>query len=513
MKINIFYLFTLLFALGTEACNKSLEVAPTKELEDGYFDSEEHLERGIGAVYAKLTDLYTYNANSPCQRMWLLPGDDLQANNPNPFDNFSGLNGSSADVGFVWQAFYQLVNRSNTMLQKITENAGVYTTSGLQDHHKGEMLFLRGWCFYNLWSWWRKAPVQTERLVGYGLQLNLPPSDGFQMLDTAISDLKQAAALLPGAWPAAQTGRVTKDGANGMLVKCYVTRAGYNNKNQDDYNKALLAFAAVSASRQLAGRFGDNFSYQAENNSESLFEFQASQSAAENPWLSNDFGFSTGSMGAFYQFFENMWTNQGTLVMPTVKLVNAFDPKDPRRDASFRKMDDAAWTLNGGYKFIKYTPDGGGIYTGIASINSIDNYRILRLADVKLLAAEAFFATGKSADALAQVNDIRARARRSSTDGQESAQPAALRTLSMTDIMEERFCELAGEANIRWEDLRRWNAAGFIHLGSWKQSDFGFSSDYNSFKFDAEKHLLMPIPTTELDNNPEMLKSGQNPGY
>lgn len=513
MKRIIYFLAGVMILFFTAACNKGLEVKPTKELESDYFNSEERLQSGVGSVYAKLTDLYTYNANAPCQRLWLLPGDDLIANNPNPLDNFSGLNGSNSDINYVWGALYEVVNRANTMLEKVEENASVYVTNGLKDANKGELLFLRGWCFYNLWSWWQKAPVQTERLVGYGPHLNLPPSNGLQLLDTAINDMHNAAALLSASWPTNQTGRVTKDGAYGMLVKLYVTRADYNSKNTDDYGKALEAFASISASRQLRVQYGENFDYRFENNSESLFEFQASQSGAENPWLSNDFGFGVGSMGAYYQFFENSWTNQGTLVVPTEKLINAFDPLDPRRNASFKQVADAAWAFNDGYKFIKYTPDGGGIYGGIASINSINNYRILRLADVKLLASEAFLQTAQPEKALEQINDIRARARKSTTDGSESPAPAALTTVTMTDIMQERYVELAGEANIRWDDLRRWHAAGFINLANWTLTDFGFAPDYSSFKFNAGTHLLMPIPTTELDNNPNMLESGQNPGY
>lgn len=513
MKQIIYFLLSGLMFTLVAACNKGLEVKPTKELESDYFNSEERLQSGVGSVYAKLTDLYTYNANAPCQRLWLLPGDDLIANNPNPFDNFSGLNGSNSDVNYVWGVLYEIVNRANTMLEKVEENKSVYVTNGLKDANEGELLFLRGWCFYNLWSWWGKAPVQTQRLVGYGPQLNLPPSGRLQLLDSAIKDLHNAATLLPASWPLNQTGRVTKDGAQGMLVKFYVTRAGYNNKNADDYGKALQAFSAISASRQLRPQYGENFSYQFENNTESLFEFQASKSGAENPWLSNDFGFGVGSMGAYYQFFENSWTNQGTLVVPTKKLIDAFDPLDPRRNASFKKVTDAAWAFNDGYKFIKYTPDGGGIYTGIASINSIDNYRILRLADVKLLAAEAYLQTAQPDKALEQVNDIRARARTSTADGTPSSEPAALSVVTMQNIMDERYVELAGEANVRWDDLRRWNAAGFINLDDWTQTDFGFTADYASFKFNATTHILMPIPTSELDNNPNMLESGQNPGY
>jgi starch-binding outer membrane protein, SusD/RagB family len=85
----------------------------------------------------------------------------------------------------------------------------------------------------------------------------------------------------------------------------------------------------------------------------------------------------------------------------------------------------------------------------------------------------------------------------------------------MQDIMVERFRELAGEEGHRWNDLRRWHNAGFINLANWDKTKFGFPAAYvdDLFGFAVDTHLLMPIPITELDNNPEMLESGQNPGY
>jgi hypothetical protein len=73
----------------------------------------------------------------------------------------------------------------------------------------------------------------------------------------------------------------------------------------------------------------------------------------------------------------------------------------------------------------------------------------------------------------------------------------------MTWIVNERFVELAGEGQ-RWFDLRRWQMQGIISL-----SDSFFDSNV-PMAFDASKHLLMPIPNSELDVNPNM---HQNPGY
>lgn len=515
-KLNIFYKMLLVAVLFfTAACEDNLEVNPTKELESEYFSDQQRMQQGMIAVYAKITDIYTYNSNNPHHELWLLPGDDLRSRNPQSLDNFKGLNSGNGDVSAIWGSLYEVVNRANTMLEKIEENKEVYTDPEMIKYNKGEMLFLRSWAFYKLWSWWGKAPMITERIIGLS-KVQQPPSEGFELLDKAIDDLETAASLLPANWDDDYAGRVTKDAAYGMLVKSYVTRANYQGNDTGDFQKAIEAFEKISDNVELVDHFGQNFDYRYENNSESLFEFQASEKAGqENPWLGNDFTDVVGSMGAFYQHFMDKWTNLGALTAPSEKLIDVFDPEDPRINETMVLTDDADWEFTGGWKFVKYIKDERNAWIGIAAINSLNNTRILRYADVMLLAAEAYLQTNQSARALALVNEIRERARFSTEDGTEAAAPEDLMAISMQDIMDERLRELAGEENIRWDDLRRWHKAGYVNLDTWNKQDFGFSEEYNSdlFGFELNTHLLMPIPLSEMDNNPLMRESGQNPGY
>ncbi len=119
------------------------------------------------------------------------------------------------------------------------------------------------------------------------------------------------------------------------------------------------------------------------------------------------------------------------------------------------------------------------------------------------------------AKALEQVNEIRQRARRSTLNSVPAVTPANLSNVTMQSIIDERMRELLGEEGIRWDDLRRWHKAGFINLGTWTKTDFGMGPQYDDslWGFDVGIHLLMPIPISEMDSNPEMLKSGQITGY
>ena len=510
------------------ACDKSLDIKPTQELESVYFQTEERIQRGVGAAYAGLANIYGARLdNVTLHPFWLLPGDDVTADGSSAtMETFSGLNGSNGRVEGLWKEDYKIIARCNFMLEKIEEPdvAAVYKTPGLKDANRGEMLFIRSWAFYHLWDWFRKAPIADERITSPE-NASLPPSEGFEMLDKAIADLEEATTLLPASWDDKNLGRVTKDGAYGLLVKCYVLRACYNNKDAGDYGKAIAAFNKISSSRQLVP-FGENFDYRYENNPESLFEFQASRAPVQdNPWLNNDFGGNVGQMGAYYQYFTSHWSTYSSGILgPTQKLVDAFEPGDPRMPETLSKNPDnldgalnwiiPGWDKFNGYQFTKYVNgERGNIYEPTWTINSGNNTRLLRLADVKLEAAEAFLATGDQANALKQVNDIRTRARKSTPDGTEAEVPADLTSITMNDIMNERYVELAAEGH-RWTDLRRWNAAGYINLSqSATASDFGFPYDAALFAFKTPTDLMFPIPNSELDRNPLMSASGQNPGF
>ena len=118
------------------------------------------------------------------------------------------------------------------------------------------------------------------------------------------------------------------------------------------------------------------------------------------------------------------------------------------------------------------------------------------------------------AKALEQVNQIRQRARRSTLKSVPAVTPANLSTVTMQRIIDERMRERLGEEGIRWDDLRRWHKAEFINLGMWTKTDVGMGPQYDDSLggFAVGIHRLMPIPIAEMDSNPEMLESGQNPG-
>lgn len=512
MKNHLKYLkyflgISLLAFIVVVACDESnLDLRPIHPTEKDYFSDEDAMERLVYAAYTKQTYVYWRNANNPIYPVWLLPADDMTTYGTWDYESFNGLSPTDGLISDYYSQCYGVVTRANILLDKIVEVEEVYETPGLADIHRGEGLFLRALYHFRLANMFSNIPLVLQRFEKIG-ETKLPPSTYMEIIDQCIADLEEAVSLLPDSWEPKFLGRATKSSAYGLLGKIYCFRACYGSNASADYASAISAFGNISSSVQLTDDFGENFDTWAENNEESLFEFQASnRNGFENIWLWNDFQ-NIGSMHAYWGFFND--DNQfyaHTPILPTTKLINAYEAGDPRVNEVFQTTTRASYQPHG-YEFIKYTKRHK--YGDFSS--SLNNPRILRLADCLLLEAEARLQTGNIAEATNLVNRIRARARQSVPDTVPvSTVPADLATVTMQNIMNERMLELCGEEGHRWFDLKRWDAAGYIDLSGWGAGDNHFSSIRTDFDFDYPTNLVYPIPLSEMDYNDKMV---QNPGY
>lgn len=503
MKFNLVKILILVFGAGViinVSCNKShLDLLPHNPTEESYFTQESDFTKAVLGTYAKMNDLYWYNggAGSSTITIFLLPGDDITTNNSNEeFEQFGPLQSSSGRVGYFYSTWYQLISRANVVLQKTAEVAdGIYTTPNLKNYHQGEAYFLRGLAYFYLWNYFGTSPLDTVRITSSD-QFTPPSTSGTQLLDQSISDFQKAADLLPASWDEADRGRATQNSANGMLGKALVFR-GSVDKNNSDYTDAITAFNKISGV-SLTANFEDNFNANTENNKESLFEYQSTQSfGGNNVWLSNDFDNAVGNLSVFWGFYDNNYGLFGlSPFYATTKLLNSFDANDPR----------VQYTLNPDDRTVKkYVTDNTLDQSGVGSVN---NVRILRYADVLLLKAEATLQSGgNTAEAIGLINDVRTRARNmvgGATVPADYATTETDKTTIMNWIIKERLIELAGEGQ-RWIDLRRWQMEGIITL-----DNAYFSSNTSTMSFQLPKHLNLPIPNSETDVNPNVQ---QNTGY
>lgn len=129
--------------------------------------------------------------------------------------------------------------------------------------------------------------------------------------------------------------------------------------------------------------------------------------------------------------------------------------------------------------------------------------RIMRYAEVLLLAAEANLQAGHPDVALADINEVRSR-----------AQEAPLGTVTLQDIKTEKRLELCLEGT-RYLDLVRWGDAKAALADQGKQipnySSKGVSWDYTNTVYGfKDRNMLLPFPLKEKELNPNI---EQNTGW
>ncbi len=249
----------------------------------------------------------------------------------------------------------------------------------------------------------------------------------------------------------------------------------------------------------LSTPYNKIFTEEGENSKESIFEIQAYYTSTVTN-LGVQYAQVQGVRGA------GSWDLGWGWNTPDTSLANAFEAGDPRKDATLLYSGQVNQPY--GEAVPPATADvprpfwNKKVYTNPAVRAATNsrfgewmNVRILRYADVVLMAAEAANELGNTAEALADLEMVRARAR----NGNSSVLPQitetdqdALRNI----IHHERRVEMGMELD-RFFDLVRWGVADevFAALGV----------NYE------ERNKYLPIPQPEIDKSNGVLV--QNPDY
>lgn len=130
---------------------------------------------------------------------------------------------------------------------------------------------------------------------------------------------------------------------------------------------------------------------------------------------------------------------------------------------------------------------------------------LLRMADIKLIYAEAYAEVNGTADgkALAALNDVRTRS--NATPHELTGQNNVADIVDFrSSVLEERAIELFCEGDRRW-DLIRWGIYTEV------MSAIGGNDEIGTYKTRQSKHTLFPIPSSEIDTNASITEN--NPGW
>lgn len=481
MKTSYKYIISIFASLMLiTGCEDFLEKNPQGKLTQEVFPSTaSDALLATNAVYATVRDWSFNSGGFPI--LDVMSDDAHKGSNPNdqlpnvgPYDNFTFT--TTADgLDRWWSTLYQGIKRANVVIEKVP---ALSFDENLKTRYVAEASFLRALFYFDLVRAWGEVPVVTSATP----PLKLAKSDTSVVFDLIIEDLTYAKDNLPlkDEYGAKDLGRATKGAAQAYLAKVYLFR-------KDFANAAKYALEVINSDKyELEPNFEDANSLLGENGIESVFEVGA-LSLEGTP--GNQYANTQGVRGS---------PNRGWgFNRPSINLRDSFEPGDPRMQATIIFLGE---TLNE----VEILGDGTTPDQTLDALNNVveiecynqkvwipgnntitqwgHNRRLMRYADVLLIAAEALNEDNNPGDALVYLEEVRARARA----GNASILPEitetgkdALRDL----ILEERRHELAMEQHRFWDLVRTGKAEAVL----------------GPLGFQAGKHDYFPIPQSEVD--------------
>lgn len=430
----------------------------------------------------------------------------------------------------IYSYCYMGINTVNKYMEGIANLNLTQSQQVLIDQYKAEAKFLRAYYYFFLVKNYGPVVMYTKTLNNdeWYTQKRTPETDVYGQI---FKDLKEAIPYLPlkSKYSKTQTSRITKGAAQALLAKTLITNAELN-AGSPNWAEAytLCKEIEVSAEYNLNTSFKNIWLKATEFNSESIFDivFEESISTEIDAYihyssprfifvngkpsqadkmiygfgvsgiteeLANQYGYNMNGDSLSY---VNMNDQRGRYTFwarwDKYCGVNVVDKLNFRAETkNTANTDDANYY---GRKYNREAPAANYYFAG-------KNFKVIRYAEVLLLGAEAAYYDNKPAEALIMLNLVRERAFRDAIaagrvtlDGiKKNSSGQAL----LEDIWQERRLELAGEGD-RFFDLKRTHRLDILKT---KKPDI---------LFQANKHELLPIPSSELAKAPFVT---QNPGY
>ena len=491
MKNKIIAVFGAGALLVAAGCKKSfLDVPPQgQQPAEQFWTSEEDATKAVNSIYANLRG-WTEVAFAPIAIESLGSDDTETGSDPsdgsvpfmNTYNNFT-VTSTQGQLSDFWNGRYQTINLCNQVIDNIP---AITMDATLKARYIAEAKFIRAYEYFRLVRAFGDVPLRLH-VPKDPTEYNLPRTPKAEVWAAIEQDLTDAAGALPVSYTGADVGRATKGAALALHAKV----AMYQNKWADvkTYTDQVIGLGIYS----LFSNYEQLFRIPNEFSSESVFEINAKHVPGNCDASNSQYSQVQGVRGVA----RGGWGFN----VPTTDLANAYEPGDPRKDATIIFRGET-------------TPEGDAIpasganpmfnqksYVPFTDPNNQDcnegadqNIRVIRYAEVLLMNAEANNELGNTGPALDALEQVRARAR--------AGNNLILPKVTTTDknalreaIWHERRVELAMEFDRYFDVIRQGRAAAVFGPLGWKPN----------------KNEVWPIPQSEIDLSAGILT--QNPGY
>lgn len=511
MKKLIYKLFAIvLVILASVGCDNFLEEEPKALLSpDDFFNSEAEADLAVFGLYSSFMLKFDNPYNCRGLETYYMNGaDEVGPSRQVPFKGVIGdyvITEANAPLA-LWRALFRIVQDANLILDNVEGNEAIRPDA--RDRAIGEVLFGRALAYYHLTNLWGDVPYYRESLPLSEVGV-LGRTDVNQIRNDMINDLQQAQDLLPDSYSGNDSGRATRWAAATLNVKINLWLQNWqaardkaveiiNNSPHSLLDSYADVFDATLIDHRTLGGLHDN--------EEIIFQFDFKKDEGNlsqcngddySPRLRDEPADPTrqSEFAAAMAEFDEGFTGFG-LAVPLPDFINKFPTDDLRRPYNIIE-NYLGFDLNFPYMPKKWELD----QTNSPRNNHGGNYIVFRLADVYLMAAEAENELNGPTNAYQYINRVRERAYEPDKPLSGLTQPEFRQA-----VYDERKWELAGEGHRRM-DLIRWG----ILL------DVVQNTEYRVFDPAANiqpRHVLLPIPTQELELNPNLLESDPtNNGY
>ena len=521
MKKNRLYIALLgLVSLAFTACNSELDIEKHGNMGsmDTYYTTDENVMTGTASLYLEVKSAY-YNwffvKNLLSDDVWCGGGQrgdngEMEKLNEYSFDSNHGM------IESLYSGMYGIIYKANLLIDKIDGDTPVMKRA------INEAKVFRALGHFELVTLWGTAPVVDHLLTPDEYrQSNSTPAELWASVEKDLTEAINSGTL-PSKSSAndAETGiRVTKEFAQALLGKAYL----FQGKNSE---AASMLENVISSGKYALypGEYDAQFHAAANNNCESVFELQK-RNDPEQLWNTFDMvyimqGWRTSVLSYSGQSLMTLALGNYGFFNPRKSLYDAFVSWEG--EDGYRKSK-TIWNIDQLRAFGVDVQPGASVYgdegyffwknqafredcaadMSYFQVGQFIDLKVMRYAEVLLLAAEANLQAGNSANALKYINMIR-----------ERAKETPLASVSLSDIKMEKRLELCNEG-VRYQDLVRWGDAkaamgeqgkqvpaftGSEVQWNWQNTKYGFQ----------DRNVLLPIPLKELELNPNM---EQNPGW
>ena len=464
-------LFTSISFLFLFSCKKVIDVRETDFIGgDIALKTLENTEQGIIGAYAgmniemaillnatlsdemKKSEFY----NAATTHEWQYTSTDISIR-----DNFTAFN-----------LYYRIIDRVNRVLQALPTAEG--TDEALRSKLKGEALFLRAFCHFELYRYYSGSADPNSLAMAYMEVPSLAPQARIEVgpyFQKLKADMTEAKTLLPD-----NLNDIVR--ANKLAVSGLQARVALYLKEWAD---AITYSTEYINAIPLAPRSSFDGIWTDANNEELAWKLKRTASVG-------------GRIGSLFRGTSASSANIGTISwMPSDKLWDSYDQANDIRFSSYFIDEPILAAANRPSRIIKKY---AGTDYGTPAENVADA-KVFRTGEMYLIRAEAKAENNDLAGGADDLNELRAARIEGYVDESFASKEALI-----SAIIQERFKELAFEGHRFW-DLRRRNLP-VERLASDAPTATALILPAGDFRF------LLPIPNAEIQAN-QLIQ--QNPGY